>query len=281
MDVEKYARWNKLIITKVSAQKRPGRYNIFIDGKYAFSAGEKTLAEFVLLKGKELNDEQVEKIRQFDADAKASDLAAHFLSYEPRTIFEVLQYLKKHEISDEAANSAVSQLNELGYLDDRQYAKLFIKNDLRVGSDGPKSLLRKLTQKGVDPEISQDKLDEIDEEDWLEVGQRVIKSMSHQVGKISQRELERKMRTKLLTHGFDSGISNVIIDAMDLKEDGNAQTEALKKQGIKAYKRFRNLPEIERNFKIKKYLFSHGFSSGEIDAFFNGEIIDLDELVEY
>ena len=162
MDVEKYARWNKLIITKVSVQKRPGRYNVFIDGKYAFSAGEKTLAEFVLLKGKELNDEQVEKIRQFDADAKASDLAAHFLSYEPRTIFEVLQYLKKHEISDEAANSAVSQLNELGYLDDRQYAKLFIKNDLRVGSDGPKSLLRKLTQKGVDPEISQDKLDEID-----------------------------------------------------------------------------------------------------------------------
>ena len=136
-------------------------------------------------------------------------------------------------------------------------------------------------QKGVDPEISQDKLDEIDEEDWLEVGQRVIKSMSHQVGKISQRELERKMRTKLLTHGFDSGISNVIIDAMDLKEDENAQTEALKKQGIKAYKRFRNLPEIERNFKIKKYLFSHGFSSGEIDASLNGEIIDLDELVEY
>ena len=105
-------RGEKMIITKVSAQKRPGRYNIFLDGKYAFSAGEKTVAEFVLLKGKELYDEQVEKIRQFDADAKASDLAAHFLSYEPRTIFEVLQYLKKHEISDEAANSAVNQLNE-------------------------------------------------------------------------------------------------------------------------------------------------------------------------
>lgn len=68
----------QLIITKVSAQRRLGRYNIFIDEKYAFSASEKTVAEFVLLKGKELNDEQVEKIKQFDADAKASDLAAHF-----------------------------------------------------------------------------------------------------------------------------------------------------------------------------------------------------------
>ena len=270
-----------MIITKVSAQKCPGRYNIFLDGKYAFSAGEKTVAEFVLLKGKELDDEQVEKIRQFDADAKASDLAAHFLSYEPRTIFEVLQYLKKHEISDEAANSAVNQLNELGYLDDRQYAKLFIKNDLRVGSDGPKSLLRKLTQKGVDPEISQTELDEVMDEDWIEVGQRVIKSMIHQAGKLAQRELKRKMKTKLLMHGFDGGISSEIIASLDLEDDEDLQMQALKKQGIKAYKRFRRYDESECKFRMKKYLFSHGFSTSEIDAFLNGEVINFDDLAEY
>ena len=270
-----------MIITKVSAQKRPGRYNIFLDGKYAFSAGEKTVAEFVLLKGKELDDEQVEKIRQFDAAAKASDLAAHFLSYEPRTIFEVLQYLKKHEISDEAANSAVNQLNELGYLDDRQYAKLFIKNGLRVGSDGPKSLLRKLTQKGVDPEISQTELDEVMDEDWIEVGQRVIKSMIHQAGKLAQRELKRKMKTKLLMHGFDGGISSEIIASLDLEDDEDLQMQALKKQGIKASKRFRRYDESECKFRMKKYLFSHGFSTSEIDAFLNGEVINFDDLAEY
>lgn len=274
-------RGEKMIITKVSAQKRPGRYNIFLDGKYAFSAGEKTVAEFVLLKGKELDDEQVEKIRQFDAAAKASDLAAHFLSYEPRTIFEVLQYLKKHEISDEAANSAVNQLNELGYLDDRQYAKLFIKNDLRVGSDGSKSLLRKLTQKGVDPEISQTELDEVMDEDWIEVGQRVIKSMIHQAGKLAQRELKRKMKTKLLMHGFDGGISSEIIASLDLEDDEDLQMQALKKQGIKAYKRFRRYDESECKFRMKKYLFSHGFSTSEIDAFLNGEVINFDDLAEY
>lgn len=274
-------RGEKMIITKVSAQKRPGRYNIFLDGKYAFSAGEKTVAEFVLLKGKELDDEQVEKIRQFAAAAKASDLAAHFLSYEPRTIFEVLQYLKKHEISDEAANSAVNQLNELGYLDDRQYAKLFIKNDLRVGSDGPKSLLRKLTQKGVDPEISQTELDEVMDEDWIEVGQRVIKSMIHQAGKLAQRELKRKMKTKLLMHGFDGGISSEIIASLDLEDDEDLQMQALKKQGIKAYKRFRRYDESGCKFRMKKYLFSHGFSTSEIDAFLNGEVINFDDLAEY
>lgn len=270
-----------MLITKISAQRRQGRYNIFLDNKYAFSASEKTVAEFVLLKGKELNAEEVEEIRQFDADAKASDLAAHYLSYEPRTIFEVLQYLKKHDISDEAANNAVGQLNELGYLDDVQYAKLFIKNDLQIGTDGPKNLLRKLTQKGVDPAIGQSELTEVSDADWILVGNRIVKSLLNQIGKISRRELERKMRTKLLTHGFNSEISNEVISALEIEEDEDIQNEALRKQGIKAYKRFRRFDEAERKFKIKKYLYGHGFSSSEIDAFLNGEIIDLDELAEY
>lgn len=82
------------IITKISAQKRLGRYNIFLDNQYAFSLSEKTIANFVLLKGKELTDNDIEKIQKFDTDAKASELATKFLSYEPRTVYEVLQYLK-------------------------------------------------------------------------------------------------------------------------------------------------------------------------------------------
>ena len=39
------------IITKISTQKRKGRYNIFIDNEYAFSVSERTLAEKRLLKG--------------------------------------------------------------------------------------------------------------------------------------------------------------------------------------------------------------------------------------
>ena len=63
------------IITKVSAQKRQGRYNIFLDQEYAFSVSEKTLAEFVLLKGQELSPQKINEILDYEASAKASDLA--------------------------------------------------------------------------------------------------------------------------------------------------------------------------------------------------------------
>lgn len=269
------------VISKISAQKRAGRYNIFLDQHYAFSASEKTVAEFMLLKGKELSSAEITKIKRFDADAKASDLAAHYLSYEPRTVYEILQYLNKHHISAEAANQAVQELTELGYLDDRQYVKLFLQNNLRVGSDGPRSLNRKLLAKGIAAEISGQELEDVPQEDWLTVGKRVIKSMQHQAGRISIRELKRKMLHKLLSHGFDSGTAKLIIDELDITPNADEEREALKKQGIKAYRRFRHLDPRKRRFKIRNYLYQHGFSASEIDAFLDGEIIALDELNEY
>lgn len=269
------------IITKVSSQKRPGRYNIFLDGKYAFSASEQTLAEFVLLKGQELTEEKVAEIKQYDTDAKAVNLASGYLNYEPRTVFEVLQYLKKHQIDDEPAQHAVAQLTEMGFLDDQKYVDLAIKQNLRLGTDGPLSLSQKLTKKGVDPELVQQGLDQVADEEWQDAGMRVLKSMKNKVGKLAQRELERKMRTKLLSHGFSSALASEVIASLDLVQNGDDQLEALKKQGVKAYKRFRRLPESERQNKIRNYLFTHGFSSNEIDAFLAGEVIPLAELAEY
>ncbi|MDF7672315.1 recombination regulator RecX [Lactobacillus sp. ESL0701] len=269
------------VITKVSSQKRPGRYNIFLDGQYAFSASEQTVAEFMLLKGQELTPEELATVKKFDADSKATNLASNYLSYQARTVYEVLQYLKKHEIDDEAAQSAVTQLSAMGFLDDRKYTVLSIKQSLRSGTDGPLTLTRKLTQKGIDPAIIQEEMTAIADEDWLDTGLRVLKSLKSQVGKVSERELQRKMNSKLMSHGFSSGIASLVIAEIDLEPDAEAQVEALKKQGVKAYKRFRRLPESERDRKIRNYLFAHGFASNEIDAFLAGEIIPLAELAEY
>ena len=269
------------IITKVSSQKRPGRYNIFLDDKYAFSASEQTVAEFVLLKGQELTDEKVNEVKQYDEDAKATNLASRYLNYEPRTVYEVLQYLKDHGIDNEPAQAAVSQLTEMGFLDDQKYVDLAIRQNLRIGTDGPMTISRKLTQKGINPELVQIGLEQIDDSEWQDAGQRVLKSMKSKIGRISQRELERKMRTKLMSHGFSSSIADEIIAELDLAQDESEQLDALKKQGVKAYKRFRRLPEQERNSKIRNYLYTHGFASNEIDSFLAGEIIPLDELADY
>lgn len=269
------------VITKVSTQKRKGYFNIFLDNQFAFGVSEKTLTEFRLFKGTELDDEQIEKIKQAELDSRATNLAMNFLSYQPRSIYEVLQYLNKHEINPEAQNKAIEALTELGYLDDKKYCELFIKNNLRVGKDGPNSVKNKLVKKGVDSETIQNCLDEFDDQAWQEAGVRLVHSLVHQQGKLASKEIIRKAKTKLLSHGFSSDIAYLVVDSLDLTNDEDEQFEALKKQGIKVYKRYRNQDDFTRKQKVKRYLFQHGFSSNEIDSFLNGEIVDLSEIDEY
>ena len=249
------------IITKVTTQKRKGYFNIFLDNQFAFGVSEKTLTEYRLFKGIELSPQQVEEIKQAELDSRATSLAMNFLSYQPRSIYEVAQYLNKHEINPEAQNNAIETLTQLGYLDDSKYSELFIKNNLRVGKDGPQSIKNKLAKKGVSTEIIQNCLDEFEDQDWQEAGTRLVHSLIHQQGKLASKEIIRKANTKLLSHGFSSDIADLIVDALDLNNDDQEQLEALKKQGIKVYKRYRNQDEFTRKQKVKRYLYQHSISS--------------------
>ncbi|QNQ80757.1 recombination regulator RecX [Lactobacillus sp. PV034] len=268
------------IITKVTSQKRKGRYNIFIDNEYAFSVSEKILTQFRLLKGTELTSEKIAQIKEAEADSKATELALNYLSYQPRTIAEVKQYLKDKEISEETSESAIADLEDLGYLDDSAFAKLFIKNNLRIGKDGQNSIRNKLLRKGVDENIIEDSLFEINDEDWIKSGLRLIHSLIHQQGKLASKEIERKAKNKLLSHGFSNELIANIISELDLQNDAEEQIEALKKQGAKVYRRYRNEDSFTRQQKVKRYLYQHGFSSSEIDSFLKGELVDLSEIDE-
>ena len=72
-------------ITKIQAQKRKGRYNVYLDGKYAFPVAETTLIEFRLMKDVELTDKQVKEIEDRENVNKAYGDAVNFLSYQLRT----------------------------------------------------------------------------------------------------------------------------------------------------------------------------------------------------
>ena len=58
-------------VTKIQAQKRKGRYNVFLDGQYAFPVAETTLIEFRLMNGVELTDDQIKEIKDRENVNKA------------------------------------------------------------------------------------------------------------------------------------------------------------------------------------------------------------------
>lgn len=106
-------------------------------------------------------------------------------------------------------------------------------------------------------------------------------SLIHQVGRLSYKDIKQKALTKLRAHGFDQELGELVIEKLDLENDEDEQIEALKRQGSKAWRRYRRDEDFKRKQKVKRYLFQHGFSSSEIDSFLNGEVVDLEEIDEY
>lgn len=258
-------------ISKVSAQKRAGRYNIFLDGHYAFSASENTLAKFVLLPGKELNDKQVAQIKQADSASRAEDLAARYLSYQPRSVFEVESYLLKKGLPAAAVNSAITQLTDLGYLDDAKYAGLVIKDSLQVGTNGPGKLRLKLKQKGVAPDVTDLALAEVATADWQNMATRILRPLVSQKGRLSQRQLVNKARQRLYSHGFSGDLAAELLTQVDLRQDESLQEAALQKQGAKAWRRYSRYDGHTRRQKVRAALFRQGFASGEISSFLDSK----------
>lgn len=265
-------------ITKISAQKRAGYYNIFLDDKYDFSVTERILADFMLAKDQELTDDQIANLKKASANDKAREKALGFLSYQPRSIKEVRDYVIKNDIEPAVADDIIADLQENNYLNDQEYAKMFINNAIHVGSDGPRGVINKLVLKGVKPDVAQNALAEFDLNEFLPVGQKLIKPLVKKTSRLSQREIITKAKQKLMTHGFTNDLITELVNELEFTE---SEDEALLQQGIKAYKKFRKYSGYEQTSKMKNYLFQHGFSSEQIDRFMREEIISFQEIEQY
>lgn len=89
-------------ITAITQQKRdPSRYNIFIDGAYAFALPMQDILYFKLKEGQEAAEDTIAFIRKNLIYIKAQDTALRFLGYKMRTVQEIRQKLLEKEFAED------------------------------------------------------------------------------------------------------------------------------------------------------------------------------------
>jgi regulatory protein len=138
-------------ITKIeNQQKRPGRKNIYADGKFVAGVSAETLLKLALRTGDEIGPDQLKAILAAETTQSARNTALRFLSTRPRTEREIRSKLREKEFSDEEIALVVRDLRQAGLLDDREFARLFIRNAMTLHPAGAAVLRRKLLILGVD-----------------------------------------------------------------------------------------------------------------------------------
>ena len=122
-----------MLITAVTQQKKDEtRYNIFIDGEYAFALPMQDILYFKLKEGREVPEETVKYIQESLVYIKAQDTALQYIGYKMRTVKEIRMKLFEKEFSEEVIEKVIAFLEKYGYADDREYCRKYIREKLRM-----------------------------------------------------------------------------------------------------------------------------------------------------
>ncbi|MGH7237565.1 MAG: RecX family transcriptional regulator [Candidatus Saccharimonadales bacterium] len=141
-------------ITAIKQQvKRPDRYSVFVDGKYAFSLSESALLDSKIANGQEIDRLELEDFKKLSSDDKVYGQALRYAALRTRSQWEMANYLKRKQVEPPIAQKIIAKLTDLEFLDDENFAKAWVANRRLLKPVSRRRLVQELKQKRVEGEI--------------------------------------------------------------------------------------------------------------------------------
>lgn len=216
-------------ITSVEQQKNnPKRFNIFLDGEFAFGADEDLIVDKRLVTGKILTASDVKQLIQEAEIGKLMEKMYRLFSIRQRSEKEVRDYFRskrqeagikgKEQISILVIDQVIETLKNKGLINDLEFAKSWIEARRRSRQKADRLIKLELLQKGIEKEIIEEafsrQLSDISQADLaskaLEKKMRIWKNLS-------KMEFKKKAYQYLNSKGFPFEIISVVIEKFDEK----------------------------------------------------------------
>jgi regulatory protein len=255
------------VISKITKQvKNAERYNLFIDGKYAFSVDEVVLAKFGLRKGLEVDELEISGMQYEDDVKKASNKAIHFLSYRMRTEKEIRDHLKDDELEEGIIDEVIHKLNDMKYLNDLEFAHAFTGTQINTSDKGPSWIRGELYRKGVDDPYIEEALEaftfEMQVEKAAVLSEKLLRKYRNDSFMIAKQKIEQNLQRK----GYPGAVMKAVWETIDTERDTDEQWDALYHQGQKAHRKLSSKYEgYEYVQKMKQALYRKGFPIERIE----------------
>jgi regulatory protein len=258
-------------ITKITTQKRRGRFNIYIDRgngeEFGFGVSDDILVSFGLTKGQEIDQNQLQEIIFNDEVQKAFNLSVNFLSYRMRSIKEIVDHLNRKDVPSEVVEQVISNLEEKRYVDDLEFAKTYVRSKKNTSAKGPAALSKELKQKGIMENDLETALLEYPFEAQVKAAISFASKKAKQQTNKSSTETKLNLAQTLAGKGFSWDVVEAALDEAEIDKDEDKEWEALKKQGEKAHRKYSKYNGWEYENRMKQHLHRKGFHIQIIDQF--------------
>jgi len=148
-------------VTRIERQeRRAGRVNIYVDGRFAAGVSAETLARSGLRTGDKVDERLLESLRKEEDRATAKSAALRLLGTRPRSVKELRDRLLEKEFAEATIQPVLEQLTRAGLLDDDLFARMFIRHTLKLRPVGRIVLRQRLLLRGVDARTADSALEE-------------------------------------------------------------------------------------------------------------------------
>ncbi len=162
--------------------------------------------------GRELGEEEQAFLEGEDAYVRAREWAAGRLALREDSSGRFYQKLMKKGFSPEVSRRVIEEMKVLGFLDDRRFASLWLRERLCSHPEGRKALLAGLCMRGVPRDTAFYVLnEELNEEDETEALKRCFHKLTRNPGfKGQDKKAVQRLKGQLLRRGFSlSGINRL------------------------------------------------------------------------
>jgi regulatory protein len=204
-------------VTALRAQVNDSqRVNVFIDGEFALGVSLNTISKEKVFVGKELTEEDYERIVASESADKALHAAMRSLEARPRSSSELRERLRRKEYAPEVIEQVLERLEGIGLVDDTAFARFWVENRQTYRPRGANALRNELRRKGVDRSITESVLDDDElvgdqEQQVMDLARKALRKYADAPDRMT---FTRKLSGYLQRRGFTFDVIKPVIDTL-------------------------------------------------------------------
>lgn len=151
-----------------------------------------------------------------DPESVARNLCLRALTGAPKTRQQLADLLADRGVPDDAAETVLDRLGEVGLIDDAAFAQAWVSSRQSGRGLARRALKAELRAKGVDDEVAATAVEAVDDDDERETARRLVERKLPGMLRLDRATATRRLMGMLARKGYGGGLAaGVVRDALD------------------------------------------------------------------
>lgn len=146
-----------------------------------------------------------------DAESVARTILLDQLTGRARSRKELADKLAQKNVPEEIATSLLDRFEEVGLIDDAEFARLWVEGRHAAKGLAPRALAQELRRKGVDDEVAREAIDQIDTDEQEATARVLVRKKLRSLVRFDDATKTRRLVGLLARRGYAPGMAHAVV----------------------------------------------------------------------